>query len=453
MFSAACSVAQTYELVDLILRSYDPWPEELLYNRYLVSLLTVSRIISSVALDILWETQSSLFLLCKILRSVVREAHLCYSPERAKPALWSRFDEYARRIKILDDSRYDCLRAPMRLHPTLLEKLGKRPCILPRLHTLRIGTRLYFSIPETIAIHVEQDSIVFTPYGSDTKHLSALCDVRQLRNIRVTHEPFLANWLNTRGAFRPRVLRLLKPTSLGAATAALRKLPNAKLPLTTFEAIPSRDRIRKWGETDGRDDFLKFCAAIRALCDASTLTTLCIYTPRRDQGPADAFLADLLVFSNMEDANIVFRNEDADIAGALNATSAAWSRLRRLSLAPEWDMLHNYRVSLRNEPHIRDLLPLARRCPELQYLDIPLQNVGSSPKPRGSEDGPAFLRPLTLDVHTSQNELYMDHESDIVDFLRSVLPGIQAIITPDASMWPWLCLYTWNRIEQALLEP
>ncbi|KAL1737940.1 hypothetical protein HDZ31DRAFT_78756, partial [Schizophyllum fasciatum] len=138
--SACTRVASVYELLEMIFgivqRDHG--------NGGLVSVLVASKFLSHVALDILWRTQEDIIPLFLTLRPCVyvRDDNTIRLSDKSinkqsdgfiREDVWNRFQNYARRIKILDISAF--LRTPLRLHESVLKALVYRGTLLRDLYT------------------------------------------------------------------------------------------------------------------------------------------------------------------------------------------------------------------------------------------------------------------------------------------------------------------------------
>ncbi|KAL1673005.1 hypothetical protein EV122DRAFT_223584 [Schizophyllum commune] len=476
---ASQKVARTQELIDLIIKRVLAVTSDLARNNELRSLMIVSSGFSSVALDALWEKQTSLVPLFLTLRPVARlfrlkdETRILRFTPGAKSPPWKRFYSYARRIKVLDDGQDNGnFRCDITLHPSLFQGLDPKSTILPTLQTLRLHSRVGDSLHKAIALHVPMSAtdpcLLFVRRdleGKDEKFrstvLGALCDVRSLRCLGVQYVPQFAQWLETRGplpnlhtfeAFRPNgiqqvhkssaylstgnfspsIIRLIRPSSVAEAARTLRSLPRSatKNSLSALEVTVPRDadNLKRVGTEEQTIDLYR---EIHAYCDPSTLTHLCVFTGNAFSGllsSARSLFADLLVFKNMEHLDIVFCYRDANLADAIDAFSFAFPRLKFLSVVIERPKRSEAEKFLKL-PNFDALLPLARRCPLLEYVRLPL-GLGwswySDPPLRQS----VAVLPLTLNVMPNASmfePLEQRWVTCIARTLRKLFPGLQRI--------------------------
>ncbi|KAI5829059.1 hypothetical protein K523DRAFT_386015 [Schizophyllum commune Tattone D] len=478
MSSASQKVARTQELVDLIIKRVLAVTSDLARNNELRSLMIVSRGFSLVALDALWEKQTSLVPLFLTLRPVARlfrlkdETKILRFTPGAKSPPWKRFYAYARRIKVLDDGQdngnFGC---DITLHPSLFQGLDPKSTILPTLQTLRLHSRVGDSLHKAIALHVPMSAtdprLLFVRRdleGKDEKCrsiiLGALCDVRSLRCLGVQYVPQFAQWLETRGplhnlhtfeAFRPNgiqqvhkssaylstgnfspsIVRLIGPSSVASAARTLRSLPRSatKNSVTALEISVPRDADMKRAGT--KEQTIDLYREIHAYCDPSTLIHLCVFTGNAFSGlfsSARSLFADLLVFKNMEHLDIVFCYRHADLEDAIDAFSFAFPRLKFLSVVIERPERSEAEKFLKL-PDFDALLPLARRCPCLEYVRLPLRlgwSWYSDPPLRQS----VAVLPLTLNVMPNASlfePLEQRWVSCIAGTLRKLFPGLRRI--------------------------
>ncbi|KAL1758584.1 hypothetical protein FB107DRAFT_288321 [Schizophyllum commune] len=450
MDSASRKVAQTQELIDLIIKQVLAITSDLARNNELRSLLVVSRSFSSVALDALWEKQASLVPLFLTLRPVARlfrlknDTKILRFDPGAKSPPWKRFYSYARRIKVLDDGQDNGnFRCDVTLHSSLFQGLDPKSTILPMLQTLRLHSRVGDSLPKAIALHVPMSAtdprLLFVRRdleGKDEKCrsiiLGALCDVRSLRCLGVQYVPQFAQWLETRGplpnlhtfeAFRPNGIQQVykSPTYLSTgnfspsytdAARTLRSLPRSatKNLLSALEISVPRDAdIKRAGTEEKTIDLYR---EIHAYCDPSTLTHLSAFTGNAFSGllsSAHSLFADLLVFKNMEHLDIVFCYRGANLEDAIDEFSSAFPRLKFLSVVIERPKRSEAEKFLKL-PNFDALLSLARRCPLLEYS--------------------VAVLPLTLNVMPNASlfePLERRWVTCIARTLRKLFPGLQRI--------------------------
>ncbi|KAI5890916.1 uncharacterized protein SCHCODRAFT_02579972 [Schizophyllum commune H4-8] len=356
---AATHVASIYELVDLIARELRGASGD----RALVPLVTVSRFVGSVALDVLWETQEDLAPLFCVLRHVVilnpdkwtidiptqngpvelktrvitSTRLLCRGPpESAKRVIstrgWARMQLYAARIKIIDNTQTPGLvnegALPLTLDPRLARAAARYGVLLPRLHTMHIPLRLgAFFYRFRLGVNSDTGDLgspmVSLYLAGRRKCIANLYPLTNVVSIAIAIDRQLAHLAILRGLPALETLSLhdvdcIITTTEVAVAPGFRALKYLRIrgPWNLFKTafllrkLSSRPLALKgiifYGWTDYRDRRSKeenacdMHAAIREVCDRDTLKRLVIPTPAVGRWDARKWLSDLLPFPNID---------------------------------------------------------------------------------------------------------------------------------------------------------
>ncbi|TRM64640.1 hypothetical protein BD626DRAFT_568356 [Schizophyllum amplum] len=386
-YTAGAHVASIPELMLPIMQQL----QETAGNRALVPLTVASRFLGAIALDVLWESQSNLVPLFRVLSRVVLRDHVSIrvagipatqldfkllTVDGSKQvydgntktfkmdytlsdAEWKRLQVYASRIKDLDDSTLPDDAGYVSIDHSLLKAALQCGPLLPNLHSLYGGDHLdhFFRAlsirPEFLA---RADKIRHEPVASvihicdlEQRHcLGTLFPLSRVRILTLEVDPELAILPVLRELESLESLSLAgvgeEPmTASKAAPApgfrALRTfrigapddLHSAALLLRKLSTEMLRlDELSVMGWSNENDDqaaALDFYAAVRATCDPDYLTRLSVTTGVVDTLPASELFADLLVFPNIETAAIGILHEDADVDGAVDLMTEAWPKL------------------------------------------------------------------------------------------------------------------------------
>ncbi|TRM57097.1 hypothetical protein BD626DRAFT_516415, partial [Schizophyllum amplum] len=178
---------------------------------------------------------------------------------------------------------------------------------------------------------------------------------------------------------------------------------------------------------------------LRARLDPGYLEDLAVTTARcRHHESAREMFADLCAFPNVHEACVNLAGSPVvDVDEVLDVLTHAWPALRKFSLEndPFPDIEHqdfqDPYMETRRYATLAGLSPLARRCPRLRILSIPLR-VDEDHIPRPLEHDTAHLsvaRQVGIDVGKA---VVGDKAVEVAAFLVSIFPSVQFVSACDA---------------------
>ncbi|TRM57099.1 hypothetical protein BD626DRAFT_412652 [Schizophyllum amplum] len=444
----------------------------------LFALATACRVMSDVALDILWEKQvhlGNLFLtIPRVESSWVIRHHwvnvgggrfsprevnklLLERPEEQRLAVvteaeYARFRNYAQRIKVLEDYK-DKDDAYIIIDEALVYSVLEHGPILPNAHAINFRSSEKFAF-EDLRIVLRSDNItepavpscdvwvsLVNRYDQTLGTCASLANIRaltispgenyeaiphlrrlpfleDLHLIRVCSLSFSHPPLTPQPGFRAlRSLEISEADQFDYAREVVRFMSSEPLRLHTFKHLDFRIDSSYWGcNTDKQLGARQYYETLRRCLDHDSLTTLHVSTGTAASVRSAYLFANLLVFKNISTAFIYVNHGDADLDSALDIFTAAWPSLTLLRIV-------NNRPGM-NHVTFEGLVPLATRCPALEFLEIPVDTRRPAPKPIDLPEYQALLgRRMALDVQFSTPPRKQEDIDLLVNFLASVFPA------------------------------